>query len=391
MNKYFLLALASGAAAGAITAFILTSNRLSDLSRSLRMLESGHGGAQIAPGEVSTSTFPTISLVPIERRVASPLLPPAFLKRRLSATAAVYRRIKGGQALDERLLGPERLLGHAVALTADGWFVTSAFLFEGLRVSDIVLWSNGAAYTVERGVRDNLNHTVYLKIQAQGMTSPAFAHAGDITTGLGVWIESRIDGFAPRVVVDVSARAWPNDAASSEVAARRILLDGVTPTGGQGSAVWDSGGTLIGIVDSKEGEELRFVPATTLAASFASLLDKGEIRHASLGLRTVDLARLRLEGARGGLPERGALIRADKKSGRPGIQRDSPVLLVLKSGDVILRIERDTLDGTADLGELLADYRPGTSVTLRIWRDQRDLDVKVTLGSVVTSEELKKR
>jgi S1-C subfamily serine protease len=56
---------------------------------------------------------------------------------------------------------------------------------------------------------------------------------------------------------------------------------------------------------------------------------------------------------------------------------------------VILRVERDILDGTLDLGEILADYRPGATVTLRVWRDGTDFDLPVTLGSVTTSEPLK--
>ncbi len=44
---------------------------------------------------------------------------------------------------------------------------------------------------------------------------------------------------------------------------------------------------------------------------------------------------------------------------------------------------------TQDLGELLAEYKPGTTVTLRVLRDGKDLDVSVTLGSAVTGDPLK--
>lgn len=344
----------------------------------------------------TTSTTPaveppttTFALVPLERRAATPLVPPPFLERRASPVATLYRKPKG-TTFDERLLDDGKALGQAVALTSDGWFVTTAAVLEGVRAADLVVWQNGSAFAVERGVVDRLNDTVFLKTSAQGRAPTAFAYIDDLAPGAEVWFESRPGELAPSIVLNVGDRRNPPDALSSETAGRRVLVHGASGATDRGGAVWDPKGSLVGLVESGEGGRTRIVPSSGIAASFASLLSSGDIRHAYLGVRTVDLASLRLDGARGTLPLAGAWIRDDKKAGKPGVARESPAAeATLRTGDVILRVERDILDGTADLGEILADYRPGASVTLRVLRDAADVDLRVTLGSVTTSEALK--
>lgn len=376
-----LLASVCGALAGAAAGFMASTVVTAGGPEPLRIATS------TAPAtSVPTSTL--FSLVPLERRAATPLVPPAFLKRRASSVASVYRKPKGA-SLDERTLGDDRLLGGAVALTSDGWFVTTAAVADGLRLADLVIWHGNIAYPVERGVADHLNNTVYLKTTATDLTPPAFAHVQDLQPGAETWLEARSGELVPAIVLAIAVRAASTDSVSSETAARRIVLSTQSASGDKGGAAWDPNGSLVGLIESREGERARLVPASGIAASFASLLASGDIRHALLGVRTVDLASLRVDGERP-VPAAGAWIRDDKKTGKPGILRDSPASRAkLKAGDVILRIERDILDGTADLGEILADYRPGTTVTLRILHGTEDTDVQVTLGQTVTSEVMK--
>lgn len=385
--RFFLLAVACGAAAGAVSASIVAPAVVRDALPGPRSAATStpplaRGGA--------TTTPPLISLVPVERRAATPLLPPTILTQRSSAIAMIYRKPKGGAALEDRLLGADRLLGRAVALTADGWFVTSAAVVESLHVADLTIWRDGTSVAVERGVIDRVNGMAFLKTNAQGLPSPAFAQTNEVGNGAEVWVESLPDGFTPHVVVDAGARPNPNDVVSSELAVRRFVLNRLTAPGERGSAAWDPSGALVGVIESREGEETRLVPASSIASSFASLLASGEIRHAVLGVRALDLGTARFDGSRNGLPDRGALLRDDKRGGKPGVRPDSPAANAdLASGDVIVRVDRDILDGTADLGEILSAYKPNASVTLRVLRDGKDLDVPVTLGNAVTSEPLK--
>ncbi|MCI0479867.1 PDZ domain-containing protein, partial [Candidatus Uhrbacteria bacterium] len=229
-----------------------------------------------------------------------------------------------------------------------------------------------------------------LRIEAIDLTTPAFGHVSDLIVGSELWIEPRAASFVPSLVTVRSDRLPSAEPVSSETSARRVLAHGTTRAGDGGAPVWDARGALLGIVESEPGEPLRFVPATSISSSFSSLLSQDAIRHASLGVRAVDLSTYRIDGDRGALPKNGALLKDDRKTGKPAVAKDSPASKAgLRAGDVILGVERDMIDGTADLGEILSEYLPGTRATLRVLRDGTELDVPVDFGMTVTSDPLK--
>ncbi|MBI5654506.1 serine protease [Candidatus Uhrbacteria bacterium] len=379
---FLLLSVICGGLAGGLSGFYASSFVPAVPLASVPASATSTGLKVVAP----TSTF---ALVQVERPALASVVPPAFLKRRASAVGTLYRAPKATN-LEDRLLTDDRMLGQAVAVTSDGWFVTAAAALTGLKSAEVVVWYSGASYPIERGIVDRLNDTVYLKVAAKDIPAASFAHTKDLLPATETWSEYRPSEFEPHVILDLGGRSVTESTVSSEVADRRIVLDGRSGQGDLGGGVWDANGQLLGIVMSAPDEQSEVMPATSIAASLSSLLGNGEIKHAYLGVRAFDLAELKLSGDRGGLPSAGALIRDDKKNNRPGIAKDSPAAKSkLQVGDVILKVERDILDGTADLGEVLSEYRPNSNVTLRVLRDKTDMDVQVTLGSVVTSEMLK--
>lgn len=382
LRTVFLLVLAAtaGALAGTAAAFMVAPY-------SATGLVSTPPPATIAP-PAPTSTSSEPSLVRLQPRLAESLLPPGFLTRRASPVATVYRRAKGA-TVEDRILTDDRMLGQAVALTSDGWFVTAAAVASA-PIADLTVWHDGKAYPVTNGISDRVNGTVYLKVASSELSVPAFGDVLDLAPGSEIWTERRARSFSPSLATSLTERMGSADAASSDVATRRIALDGTSAKGDLGSPAWNPGGALIGIVESAPGEPVRIIPSSSISASFSSLLAGGSIRHASLGVRTVDLSSWRVDGDRGTLPTRGALIHDDRKTGKAGVAKDSPAAKAgLKAGDVILAVERDILDGSRDLGEVLAEYRPGTAVTLRVSRDGKESDIPVALGIVTTGDLLK--
>lgn len=330
----------------------------------------------------TSSTVSVISLVPVERRAANPLLPPAFFKRRIAGVGVLYRKPKG-VAMADRALGADRFLSNAVSLTSDGWFAAPASTFDGLHLADVVLWHSGVSYAIDRGSIDHVSGVAFFHVAATGLSAPAFTQSRDASVGGEVWLEPQPNGFVPGVVLDIGGRIAPNDAASSEIVSRRMTLDAVSLSMDRGGAVWDPNGSLIGIIENtKGGERVRVIPASAIANSLSSILSHGDVTHALLGITAIDVGVARFDALQNPLPSQGALVQDVKK--------DSPAAKAkLKTGDVILRVEHDILDGTVDLGEILADYRPGTSVTLTVHRGTGDVEIPVTLGTVGTSEPLK--
>ena len=172
---------------------------------------------------------------------------------------------------------------------------------------------------------------------------------------------------------------------------RRGVLTGTAAAKDIGAPVWSANGALIGLVTQSSSVPARYLPASAFASAFASLLNTDEIRRPLLGVRGADLAWARFDpSVVSAYPERGVLLRENRAARLPAITRSTPAASAgLLAGDVIQKIDRDILDGSADLGELLAEYRPGSRVTLTVLRDNDTIEIPVELSSIVTSEELK--
>jgi S1-C subfamily serine protease len=333
----------------------------------------------------SVKTVPTVEVVPVDRKPVEPILPPAFTSRRVSSVAGVYRR-----APNSPVLSDAQLLGEAVAVTSDGWLAMPAAAVNGMKLADIILWRDGVAATATRGIIDERSSVVFLKTPFTNLQAPAFARYEDITPGIPVWIERRAGSYEPATVASLHGDIGDLNGIPSTIASRRPTVTAFARTGDVGAPVWDSNGTLLGIASGKPGDAFPFIPASAWAPSLYGIFSDGVVLDADLGVRSLDLSALRLVANTSTLPELGAWIVPDKAAKLPAVDKNSPAASAgIREGDVITSVDRDILDGSADLGEILVQYKPGSRVTLTVSRDGKTLELPVTLGSVPVSRELK--
>lgn len=352
----------------------------------LRRLQDSVDAMATSGTRPTVPTPPPIEVIPVESRPLTPAYPAAFAERRASAVVTLVRRLPR-VAADESVPA-EREFGSAVTVTTDGWLATTEATISGMRLADIGVIINDRVLPVTRGVRDTSTGVVYLKVEASGLPTPAFVRAADVVSGAPVWVESSARQLAPEVVV--SSRARPAaEPVESSVAGRRFLVSG--PEGRRsGGSVWDGAGRLVGLLETSEADGWRVIPAGPIGSSLAQLFSgDGQIRRATLGVRSLELSGLAFDVATSSLPSLGAWLRPDRKAGAPAVNATGPSARALLDGDVIERIERDILDGTADLGERLFDYRPGASVSVSGRRKSAAFQAEVTLGAEIVSENLK--
>jgi len=373
-----LAGVASGAIAGWIAAGVYVTPLLSEIG--------SPSPAPIVPS--SSSTSPSVQTIPVvQPSVSASINPPQTLTRRNSSVLAIVKKT-AVPSTEELFVNADRAIGQAIALTSDGWLVTPSANMKNVRTADLLVVWQGKSYPVMQAVRDTATDAVYLKIAASGLPSVAFADPQDLEIGMGVWVEPSAGVVRLQTLMDVRNPS-SSDPVSSEHATRRYLVNGSGGAATVGGAVWDASGQLIGLVESKIHEDWRVLPASDVRSALSSLLSDKVIRHAVLGVRTIDLGRVAVEGTDRVSPMRGALIRADKKLNAPAIVPAGPASKVLREGDVIERIERDMLDGSADLGEMLLSYKPGTVISIEGQRNGKPFQASVTLGSSITSELIK--
>jgi len=78
---------------------------------------------------------------------------------------------------------------------------------------------------------------------------------------------------------------------------------------------------------------------------------------------------------------KGILVVGDDTRGLPAVVPDSPADQAgIKEGDVILKLNGDTIDQSNSFLKLLSKYSPGDEVELTIMRDGENTILKVKLG-----------
>lgn len=334
-------------------------------------------------------TSTAVEIIPVIPKPFVPSLPDPLVTRRLSSVATIVRRLPGKQPEDFFAIPQDREIGAAVALTSDGWFASTFSLLGGQRPADLWLMWNGRAYAIQQAIRDTATDAVFVKVDAKDAPVSALVHAQDVVVGVPVWLEPRAGRLYPGWIADTKWRSSPDPVSSERVARRMIVNASFANAAWMGGVAWDGAGQLVGLMEGSSPEGWRLLPAGDLSRALESLLASGKITHALLGVRASDRAHLFVANGSVSDLARGAWLRGDRKLGSPAVMPQGPAGKLLQDGDVIERVERDILDGTADLGELLLEYRPSANVTLSGSRSGKAMQWNVTLGSVVTSEIIK--
>lgn len=197
-----------------------------------------------------------------------------------------------------------------------------------------------------------------------------------VVSGLGRVIESPDRGFIGEII--------QTDAAINQGNSGGPLLDLDGRVVGVNSAIVSPTGTSAGIGYA--------IPATTLERVVPELIRNGRYPHPHLAISVQEIPE-RFAGyfRRAGIPappEGGLMIRAVARGGpadRAGLQGAGRVgrignIRVRYGGDYLLAVDGKPISTERELLLLLeTNYRVGDEVGLRIWREDRELDVRVQL------------
>ncbi len=362
-----------------------TANKILTDYRDLSVYANGMSSSTRSETENDPETASTtIKLVPLTMLDGSPRLAPKSLLDRQSTVGVIYAQKPKVTSLT---LSEDDAVARAVAMTSDGWFVTTHKAIEPVQNSNLYIWHNAKMYKTERMVLDSATDVVFLKIDASHVSVASFAKPLSGRSGVGVWLETGSMQFIPSVIA--SARAsMAGNALSSDELNRRMVAIGQIEKAEVGSAVWDANGALVGLVESGEGDRLKVIPGAIVSGSLQSLMANQKIEHASLGVRGVNIALVRSLDPNIKLPEKGIWLYSTDANLPAIIVGGAGATAGLKAGDVILQVDRDIIDESLDLGDIILQFVPGASVTLRVWRNGEELDIPVTLGKQTTSKTL---
>jgi S1-C subfamily serine protease len=288
------------------------------------------------------------------------LLSPSVANLRVSRRMARGRRLDGG--------------GSGVVITPDGFVLTSAHVVEGTN-RGVASFVDGRELTIEVVGSDPLSDLAVLRAESNDLAAAELGDAETLEVGQLVVAIGNPNGFAGSVtagVVSALGRSLPTRSGSAtRIVENVIQTDAALNPGNSGGALADGSGRVVGINTAVAGVGLGLaVPINaTTRKIVGALMTKGRFRRAYIGIA----------GGSRPLPPRLAAA-LGRRTGIEVVQvvDGSPADRAgLRPEDLIVEVDGLPVAGVDDLQRLMADELIGRSVTTRLLRQGRELDVQV--------------
>lgn len=276
---------------------------------------------------------------------------------------------------------PEQIqqgVGSGFIVSADGYVLTNAHVVDGATEVTVRL-TDKREFKAKVVGADKRTDVALLKIDARGLP---FVRTGDAEhSKVGEWVVAMGSpfGFENTVtagIISAKARRLPD-----ENYVPFIQTDVAINPGNSGGPLFNLAGEVIGInsqIYSRSGGfmGISFAIPIDVAMKIKDQLQKyGKVSRGRLG---VTIQGLDTELAQNfGLDKPTGALVANVEPGSPAEKGG------LQAGDVVLGVNGQKVENSADLPRIIGEQKPGTAVRLSVWRDRKNRELNVTLGEQV--------
>jgi serine protease Do len=289
------------------------------------------------------------------------------------ANLQVSRRTRRGTAMGA---------GSGVAISADGFLITSAHVVEGSR-RGVASFSDGSETDVSVVGSDPLSDLAVLRADGGSLAPAALGDAARLRVGQLVVAIGNPQGFASSVTAGVVSGLGRSLPVGARGGPRRLVenviqTDAALNPGNSGGALVDGAGRVVGINTALAGIGLGLaVPINDASRQLIStLIRDGRVRRAVLGAavapRALPPAVAERLGRRGGV----AVVQVIEDS--PAERAD------LRNGDLLVELDGEPIADATDLQRLMVSERIGRAVTAVVIRDGRERMRSVVLDELGT-------
>ena len=248
--------------------------------------------------------------------------------------------------------------------------------------AELIAAKTGARLTVVTPSQETIEGTVIgrdastdIALIRVGASAPAIAPAtgAQVSLGQAVLAAGRSPHGPTCAVGFVALSGQPWRSMRGGEIGPRIWLDIRLPSHAEGSAVFDAGGSFIGMSVFAPRRRVLLIPAETIERVGNELLAHGRIRRGYLGVGVQAVAVGALADSGHSAKKTGLMIISLDPKG-PAAQA------TLQQGDIILAFDGSATDSVRALSAMLRNAAPCKTANLDISRSGRDMRMAVTLG-----------
>jgi serine protease Do len=276
----------------------------------------------------------------------------------------------------------ERALGSGVIVSGDGYIVTNNHVVSKATQIQVLLSDKRILKGKVVGA-DQKTDIAVIKIDAQNLPVVPFGDSGQLKVGDTVMAFGNPFGQF-FTVTRGSVSALGRSLAGSDVLEDFIQTDAAINPGNSGGALVNVRGQVIGINtaiipgSAGPGGEGSFIgigfaiPSNTAKHVMEDLIKTGKVSRGYLGVGIDNLDEALAKEFK--IPDTSGALVQEVTPGGPADKAG------IKNGDVIRKLNGQTVEGRDQLTAMVTDLNPGTEVKLDIIRDGQAMTIRVTLG-----------
>ena len=278
--------------------------------------------------------------------------------------------------------------GSGFIVSPDGIVVTNKHVVADTEADYTILLNDGSKKPAKVLARDPIQDIAILKMEGSKFPVVSLGDSTGIRIGqTAIAIGNALGEFRNTVSVGVISglhRSIVAGGAASgpESLEELIQTDAAINPGNSGGPLLNINGQVIGIntAMASGAENIGFsIPVNKVKRAIDSVKKQGRIVYPFLGIRyriiTKDIAdKLKLVRDYGALIDPSGQEEAAVVPGGPADKAG------IKAGDIILMINGERIDADHSLALMIQKYNVGDTITLKIFRDNKEFDVKAVLG-----------
>ncbi len=282
--------------------------------------------------------------------------------------------------------------GTGFIITADGLVVTNKHVVSDDSAEYVVILDDGTQLEAKVLDKDSLNDIALIQITGDderlgGLPTLEFSDSDQISVGdpvvaignaLGEYSNTTTVGIISATGREIVA----GGAGFSENLVNLIQTDAAINPGNSGGPLLNMAGEIVGMntaIDTTATGIGFAIPANDIAMVVKSYQEFGRIVRPFVGVMYIPVTPQVVQNYKLDI-DKGVYILGADDPAVAGVLQGSPAEAAgLKEGDVILSVDDKELTSTYSLSNAIANYLVGDTITLKVWRDGKEMSVELKL------------